>query len=185
MSRIGDIERVARQRNIFMFLSMVAISVCLILAVKLISSDERVILVPGLNKEVWTSNEGVSSGYLEEVTAMYLPLLLDLDHSSIDWKKEKLLAHVSQTDSSYMKALLEYFARTKEKYKQFSLSTHFAVKKLETNEKELTVKAHGQLISRFGEKGFESNPAIYGLSFGWLGGKLYLQEFVKLNEESN
>jgi len=102
MSRIGDIERVARQRNIFMFLSMVAISVCLILSVKLISSNERVILVPGLNKEVWTSNEGVSSGYLEEVTAMYLPLLLDLDHSSIDWKKEKLLAHVSQTDSSYM-----------------------------------------------------------------------------------
>jgi len=109
MSRIGSIEQVARQRNIFMFLSMVAISVCLILSVKLISSDERIILVPGLNKEVWTSNEGVSSGYLEEVTAMYLPLLLDLDHSSIDWKKEKLLAHVSQTDSSYMKALLEYF----------------------------------------------------------------------------
>ena len=115
---------------------------------------------------------------------MYLPLLLDLDHESIDWKKEKLLAHVSQTDSLYMKSLSEYFARTKEKYKQFSLSTHFAVKKLETDEKELTVKAYGQLISRFGEKGFESIPAIYGLSFDWVGGKLYLQEFVKLNEES-
>lgn len=184
MSRIGSIGKVARQRNIFMFLSMLAILACLILSIKVISSDERVILVPGLNKEVWTSKRGVSKGYLEETAAMYLPLLLDLDHSSIDWKKEKLLAHVSQTDSAYMRALTEYFARTKEKYKQFSLSTHFAVKKLETNEKDLTVKAYGQLISRFGEKGFESTPAVYGLSFDWLGGKLYLEEFVKLNEES-
>jgi len=183
-SRMVSIEKVARQRNIFMLLSLIAINACLILSIKVISSDERVILVPGLQREVWTSNEGVSSSYLEEVSAMYLPLLLDLDHESIDWKKEKLLAHVSQTDSSYMKSLSEYFARTKENYKQFSLSTHFAVKKLETNEKELTVKAYGQLISRFGEKGFESTPAVYGLSFDWLGGKLYLQEFVKLNEES-
>ena len=185
MSRIDSIERIARQRNIFMFLSMVAMSVCLLLGIKFITSNERVILVPGLHQEVWVSHEGVSSSYLEEVTAMYLPLLLDLDHASIDWKREKLITHVSQADSSYMKALTQYFATTKEKYKQFSLSTHFAVKKLETNEKELTVKAHGQLISRFGEKGFESTPAIYGLSFDWLGGKLYLQEFVKLNEESN
>ena len=184
MSRIASIEKVARQRNVFMFLSMISMCVCLILCIKVIRSDERVILVPGLNKEVWTSNEGVSASYLEEVSAMYLPLLLDLDHESIDWKKEKLLAHVSQTDSSYMKSLSEYFARTKEKYKQFSLSTHFAVKKLETDEKELSVKAYGQLISRFGEKGFESIPAIYGLSFDWVGGKLYLQEFVKLNEEN-
>ena len=58
-----------------------------------------------------------------------------------------------------MKSLSEYFARTKEDNKQFSLSTHFAVKKLETNEKELTVKAYGQLISRLGRKGFESTPA--------------------------
>ena len=82
-----------------------------------------------------------------------------------------------------MKELTDYFARTKDKYKQFSLSTHFAVKKLETNQKELTVKAYGTLISRFGEKGFESLPAVYGLSFEWIGGKLLLQEFVKLNAE--
>lgn len=184
MSRIGNIEQVARQRNIFIFLCMISISACLILGIKMISSNERIILVPGLHQEVWTSKNGVSSSYLEEVAAMYLPLLLDLDHTSIDWKRERLLAHVSQSDPAYIKSLTEYFARTKEKYKQFSLSTHFAVKKLETNPKELTVKAQGQLISRFGEKGFESIPATYGISFEWVAGRLYLQEFVKLNEEN-
>ncbi len=185
MNRLANIETVARQRNIFMFLCILSISTCLFIGIKMLNSTERIILVPGLNQEVWTSKEGVSASYLEETAAMYLPLLLDLDYSSIDWKKEKLLAHVSQSDGVYMQSLSEYFARVKEKYKQFSLSTHFAVKKLETNSKELTVKAYGQLISRFGEKGFESEPAIYGLTFQWLSGKLYLQEFVKLNNEAN
>jgi type IV conjugative transfer system protein TraE len=158
---------------------------CLVLSLKILSSSERVILVPGLNREVWTAKDGVSASYLEEAAAMYLPLLLDLDYTSIDWKRERLLSHVSQSDSAYMKELTEYFARTKEKYKQFSLSSHFAVKKLEINQKELTVKAIGTLISRFGEKGFESVPAVYGMSFEWIGGKLLLQEFVKLAVEGD
>lgn len=183
MNRIKNIETVARQRNIFMFLCMLSMCVCLVLGIKILSNQERIILVPGLNQEVWASNDGVSSSYLEEAAAMYLPLLLDLDYTSIDWKKERLLSHVSQSDDAYMRELTDYFARTKDKYRQFSLSTHFAIKKLETNQKELTVKAHGTLISRFGEKGFETVPAIYGLSFEWIGGKLLLQEFVKLSEK--
>lgn len=184
MSRTLNIETVARQRNIFMVLCMLSLCTCLVLGIKILSNQERIILVPGLNQEVWTSKYGVSASYLEEAAAMYLPLLLDLDYTSIDWKKERLLSHVSQSDAAYMQQLTDYFARTKDKYKQFSLSSHFAVKKLETNPKELTVKAHGQLISRFGEKGFETVPAIYGLGFEWTCGKLLLQEFVKLNQEA-
>ena len=183
MSRIQNIETVARQRNIFILLCMLSMCACLVLGIKILANRERIILVPGLNREVWTAKDGVSSSYLEEVASMYLPLLLDLDYTSIDWKRERLLSHVSQSDAAYMQELTDYFARTKDKYKQFSLSTHFAVKKLETNQKELTVKAYGTLISRFGEKGFESLPAVYGLSFEWIGGKLLLQEFVKLNAE--
>lgn len=185
ISRTKDIEIVARQRNIFMVLTILSVLICLLLAIRIITSQDKIIMVPGLNQEVWTSKAGVSSSYLEEAAAMYIPLLLDLDYTSIDWKKERLLSHVSQSDTAYMKALTDYFARTKEQYKQFSMSSHFSIKKLETNPKELTVKAYGQLVSRFGEKGFETIPAIYGLSFEWLGGKLLLQEFVKLNAEAN
>lgn len=185
MSRLESIETVARQRNLFMFLCIISVSTCLILGIKMLRSEERIILVPGLNQEVWTSQDGVSPSYLEEVTAMYLPLLLDLDHTSIDWKKERLISHVSQSDPVYMQSLVAYFARTKETYKQFLLSTSFAVKKLEIDPKAITVIAHGQLISRFGEKGFESIPAIYRLSFEWVAGRLFLKEFVKLNNETS
>ncbi len=185
MSRTRNIETVARQRNVFMLLSVISMCACLVIGLKVLTSQERVILVPGLSQEVWTSKNGVSASYLEETASMYLPLLLDLDYTSIDWKKERLLSHVSQSDEAYIKLLADYFARTKEKYKQFSLSTHFAVKKLETNPKKLTVRAYGQLISRFGERGYENIPAVYALSFEWIGGKLLLQEFVKLNLEAN
>lgn len=180
--RLENIDLVARQRNIFIAISMIALATSFLLAVKLASVNERIVLVPGLQAEVWTSDSGVSASYLEEVTAMYLPLLLDLELSSIDWKKERIMAHVSNQDEAYMKGLIEYFASVKAKCAQFSLSTHFALKKLETNPKGLSVKASGQLISRFGAGGFESVPANYMLSFEWLAGKLLLREFVQYKE---
>jgi type IV conjugative transfer system protein TraE len=178
-----NIEVVARQRNGLLVLAVVAIFSGLLLSFKIASVKERIILVPGLNQEIWVTDSGVSRSYLEEVTAMYLPLLLDLSSETIDWKKEHLFKHVSQSDSAYMKSLAEYFARSKEKYKQFSLSTHFAIKNFEVNEKKLLVKASGQLVSRFGERGFQSESMSYLLQFEWKSGKLLLKEFAKWSEE--
>ena len=79
------------------------------LSLKLITTEAKVILAPGLNQEVWTSDKGVSISYLEETSAMYLPLLLDLTSDSIDWKKELLMNHVSQSDAKYMRLINEYF----------------------------------------------------------------------------
>ena len=178
-----NIEQVARQRNFLLVLLLASSISCSCLGLVLMQKTDKVILVPGLNREVWASDKGVSASYLEEAAAMYLPMLLDLESGSIDWKREHLMTHVSQSDARYMEELVRYFDNTKEKYSQFSLSTHFAVKRFEVDSKKLTVKAYGQLISRFGERGFESVPAIYGLSFDWIGGKLLLREFVRLMEE--
>lgn len=177
---VGNIDNLTRQRNVFLALAIIAISSCLLLSLRLITTHDRVILVPGLQQEVWTNDEGVSSSYLEEVSSMYLPMLLDLDSGSIDWKRDHLMRYISHSDERYMKELSGYFAAVKAKYQQFSLSTHFAVKKFEVNSKELRVKAIGQLTSRFGERGIESLPATYGLGFEWVNGKLLLTEFVKL-----
>ncbi|BBB57638.1 F pilus assembly protein traE (plasmid) [Candidatus Megaera polyxenophila] len=180
---VKNIDQVARQRNFLLLLVIVSVFSVAALSLKLITTEAKVILAPGLNQEVWTSDKGVSISYLEETSAMYMPLLLDLTSDSIDWKKELLMNHVSQSDAKYMRLINEYFAASKEKYKRFSLSTHFAVKSFEVNQKELTVKAIGQLNSRFGERGVQNIPAVYGLSFEWRAGKLLLKEFVKLSKE--
>lgn len=180
-----NIEIVARQRNFFLILSAMAAFSSMMLAYKILTSEEKVILVPGLNQEVWTNKDGVSMSYLEEVSSMYIPFLLDLDSGCIDWKKEKIFKYVSRSDAGYMKALADYFALAKKQYSQFSLSTHFAVKNFQINQKDLVVEAHGQLTSHFGERGVTSIPAIYRLSFEWVGGRLLLTEFAKLSKDEN
>lgn len=178
-----ELENVGRQRNIFMSMFFLAMGSLVLVSIKLVSLDERIVLVPGLNQEAWVSGDGVSSSYLEEVTTMYLPMLVDLDSTSIDWKRDRVLRHVSNSKESYLRELGAYFTRVKQQYEQFSLSTHFALKKLESSPKNLTVRAHGQLVSRFGDRGFESEPVSYGLSYEWVGGRLLLKEFVRLSKE--
>ena len=183
--RNQNIEIVARQRNIFIVLCMLSLICLLIVSLKLLSTNERTILIPGLNQEAWASDKGVSSSYLEETTVMYLPLLLDLDSTSIDWKRDRIMTYVSNSNELNLKLLTEYFARVKEQYNQFSLSTHFALKKLVTNPEKLKVKAYGQLVSRFGDRGFESEIAAYSLSYEWVAGRLLIKEFTKLSKEES
>jgi len=180
-----NIEVVARQRNIFMVLCMLSLGCLLLVSLKLLSTHERTILIPGLNQEAWATDKGVSSSYLEETTVMYLPLLLDLDSTSIDWKRDRIMTYVSNSNELNLKLLTEYFARVKEQYNQFSLSTHFALKKLVTDREQLKVKAYGQLVSRFGDRGFESEIAAYSLSYEWVAGRLLIKEFTKLSKEES
>ncbi len=178
-----NIEGVARQRNVFLVLSMLLLVSLILVTLKLLSVSERVILVPGLHQEAWVSDKKVSSSYLEENAAMYLPLLLDLDPTCIAWKRDRILEHAAKSDTNSLKILSEYFANAKQNYEKFSLSTHFALKKLESDQSTLKVIAHGQLVSRFGNRGFESEPAVYGLQFEWVAGRLLLKEFVKISKE--
>lgn len=181
---IKNMDVVARQRNLLLVLLIATSISCSALSMMLMNQTEKIVLVPGLNQEVWVTDKGVSGSYLEEAAAMYLPMLLDLESGSIDWKKERLMTYVSQSDPSYMQELIRYFDSTKEKYKKFSLSTHFAVKSFETDEQKLIVKASGQLVSRFGERGYHNLPAVYALSFEWVAGKLLLKSFVRLTKDN-
>jgi hypothetical protein len=58
MSRIGNIEQVARQRNIFIVLCILSMSACLMLTIKIITSNDRTILVPGLIKRYGQARMG-------------------------------------------------------------------------------------------------------------------------------
>ena len=80
---VKNIDQIARQRNFLLLLVIVSVFSVAALSLKLITTEEKVILAPGLNQEVWTSDKGVSISYLEETSAMYLPLLLDLTSDSI------------------------------------------------------------------------------------------------------
>ena len=181
---IGNIENVSRQRNLFLAVALILLVTSSCLALKLLTTDQKIVLVPGLNQEVWVSGAGVSRSYLTETTAMYLPLLLDLNSEIIDFKASTIFKYISQSSPLYMRKIQEYFAGNKEKYKKFGLSTYFSVKNFEVSEKNLQVIANGTLTSRFGNKGLETVATSYLLSFEWTSGKLRLKEFVRLKSEA-
>jgi len=180
---LESVYMVSRQRNILIAMCLMLIASVFLLAAKIFTSTEKIVLVPGLSREAWVTSEGVSESYLEEMTAMYLPMLLDLDTNSIEWKRDRLVSYISQTDPRYLKEFHEYFARVKEQYSNFGLSTHFALKKIESNQKKLSVIAHGILVQHFGNRGNKSLNASYLITYDWKGGRLLLKEFKKLSKE--
>ena len=177
-----NVISLSRQRNLFLCLTIMLSASMVCLSFRLLQSDEKIILTPGINQEVLISNSGVSKSYLEEVTMMYLPLLLDLSPETVDYKSNTIMKYISSSSSQYMKNLQQYFASAKEEYNKFSLSTYFAVKNLEVSAREMQVIANGTLVSRYGQEGYNSMTASYQISYEWIGGYLRLKEFVKLEE---
>ena len=179
----ANIANVAKQRNLFLGISLASVLSRLFLSFKISTMEQTTIIVPGVNQKMSISSVGVSRSHLEEMSVMLLPLLLDLDHDTLEWKRERLFEYVSTSDLSYLKNLAAYFAKIKEEYKVFNLSTHFGCKKLRTDSKKMQVIASGILASHFGAEGFEKKTVHYLLSFEWLTGRLLLKEFRLLSEE--
>jgi hypothetical protein len=65
-------------------------------------------------------------------------------------------------------------------YSKFDLSTHFTVKNLQIDQKEMAVVANGVLTSWYGKKGHESREESYRISFEYNGGLLRLKGFERL-----
>ena len=172
--------QISKQRNLFLTLSLGLSITCAGLTLKLLNQEQKIILVPGLTQEVWTSDSGVSREYLEQNTQMYLPMLLDLSGDIINYKAGQIFKYISQSDPEYLRKLQEYFVEAKEKYSKFGLSTHFTVKNMEIDGKNLAVTVNGALTCIYGKNGFELIPRTYKLTFEWTGGKLRLREFLRV-----
>jgi hypothetical protein len=86
----GNIEKVAKQRNLFVGLSILSSLSCVFLACKLVTISEKTILVPGIASQFWIDGSRVSKSYLEESTLMYLSVLLDLNTAVIEDKSKTI-----------------------------------------------------------------------------------------------
>lgn len=180
---IAGIERLTRQRNLFLLLTIVLSSSVLLIGIRLASFDQKIVLVPGISRQMSVSSNEVSSSYLEETALVFLSHLLDISANDIAHKKELVLKYTSYSDVSYSRAINDYFALSAEEYKKFDLSTHFTVKNLQIDQNQMEVIAKGVLTSWYGKKGFESRDEAYKISFDYNGGFLRLKAFERLVEE--
>lgn len=177
---IGSMQRLTKQRNLFLLLTLLLASSVLLLSMRLATFDQKIVLVPGISRQMSVSSNDVSSSYLEETALLFLSHLLDISASDIAHKKELVLKYTSYSDEAYSKAINDYFAVASLDYSKFDLSTHFTVKNLRIDQKNTAVIANGVLTSWYGKKGHQSRPESYKISFEYSSGLLRLKEFERL-----
>lgn len=181
----NGMSRIIRQRNLFLLLTVMLAITSSIMSVRMLTMEERIIMVPPLTSEVVISGKRVSSSYLEQMTMVFLNFLLDLSSSDIRHKRDVILKYTASSDPNFVQKINEYFAESADKYKNFDLVTYFTVKNMEINEEQGEVIAHGTLTSRYGKHGFDTMPMSYRLSFEFSGGYLRLKEFAAVVDEKS
>lgn len=179
-----NMERMARQRNIFLsMVGLMLLSNCL-LAMKLYRSETLITAIPGLTRTVSVSESGVSETYLEEWSLLYLSALLDLSPETVEHKREMILKHTSASSKRYLQNIKEYFANSIEEHKKFGITTYFTPKSLEIDTNKLQVKARGVLTSNFGKRAKPKEENVsYLISFDQVGLSVKLKEFFRLKED--
>lgn len=175
---------IIRQRNFFAGCTLLIVIANFLLVVKIASTTERIIMVPGITKDLVVEGSMVSQSYLEETALLFASALLDLTADTISLKKNIILKHASTGSEQSLKSLQNYFASKEDEHKKFGLSTFFAPKQMQVNSKNLQVVIEGLLTSTFGKRGFEQNNVKYLLSFDYVGGHLKLKEFTQFKLKS-
>ena len=175
---------IMRQRNFFVGCTLLAVIANFLLVVKISSTTERIIMVPGITKDLAVEGSVVSQSYLEETALLFVSALLDLTADTISLKKNIILKHASAGSEQSLKSLQSYFADKEDEHKKFGLSTFFAPKQMQVDSKNLQVVIEGVLTSTFGKRGFEQNTLKYLLSFDYVGGHLKLKEFTQVKPKT-
>lgn len=181
--KIEEIDKnidIVRQRNFFAGCTALAVLASFLLSLKISSTTERIIMVPGISKELEVEGSIVSQSYLEETALLFASALLDLTAETIDAKKKIILKYASTRSEQSLKSLQIYFASKEEEHKKFGLSTFFAPKRMLVDTKNLQVIIEGLLTSTFGKRGFEQNNVKYLLIFDYVAGHLKLKEFTQV-----
>ena len=169
-----------RQRNFFAgCMGLAVLSTCL-LAGKLSTMQEKIVMVPTLSTEMIIDGNNVSASYLEESALLYASTLLDLTAETIPAKRNLILKNASTRSESSIKSLQEYFAKKEEEHKKFGLMTFFAAKKIDVEPRKLQVTIEGLLTSTFGKRGIEEERVKYLMAFDFVGGMLKLKEFKQI-----
>ena len=179
-----DLQKILRQRNLFLCMTGLLIMSNFFLSVKLYRSEEIITAIPGLSKNMSISDSGVSESYLEEWSLLYLSTLLDLSPTTVEHKRNMILKYTSVSKKRYLENIKNYFASSIEEHKKFGITTYFTPKNLDIDAKKLTVVARGVLTSNFGKRSSPKEEIVsYLISFEQVGKTIKLKEFYRIKEE--
>ena len=185
MSRLfleKNIKFLLFQRNVFVALCFLLVSIVLILSIFLYFKHDRVVIVPPvIEKEFWVDAKHVSPTYVEQFGYFLGQLLLAKSSQSAASQRTVILRH---TDPSYVGILRQRLIEEEEILKKQSTSYVFYPIEIRVNIEQMSLHLIGDRLVFIGGKEVSKDREGYILRFSYTGSRLLLKEISLDKKES-
>lgn len=172
---IESLTKAFKQRNQAVIVGTLVALSNVILCGYLFVRKERVVVIPAqLTQEFWTERRAVSKEYLEEMSLLFVNLLLDATPHTMQYQRDTILRNVSPTTYNNLKIRL---LKEEERYKKENLATTFSPTKIVINASKLQALITGYLTSYVSGKQVLQTEDTYLLQFRYNAGRLYILSF--------
>ena len=172
-----NINRIILQRNFFLLVVLIMLLVNAGLVFKLISDEKKTVIIPAnLVKEIEITDSKVSVSYVEEMVAFFVPNLLSLNTSDIEFKSKIILQN---THHSFYQAMSNYYREERKKRHEYNLSTHFVMNGIEIDGAEGIARVSGTLHSNFGHNGTKEEQKQYFFKVIYVDNRLLISDFYE------
>lgn len=176
---LRELRRSNRRKDLINAGVIAALLMSLFINLRTLGMERTVVVPPNIQKTFWLTAETGSKEYLNQMAAFVAWLILDVDPSTVDWKKDLLLDFMDPDDHGAMKTKLELAAH---RLKAMNASTSFLPQQLNVNEKDLSVVLHGRLRRQVNGEETSKETRGYLAQFSFAGGRIHLKEFKEFND---
>lgn len=168
-----------RRKDLINGATVVALLMSLGINLRSIGMERTVLVPPNIEKTFWVSAETGDKAYLNQMAAFVAWLILDVDPSTVDWKRDVLLDFMTPDDHGAMRTKLELAAH---RLKAMNATTSFLPQQLVVDEKHLTVTLHGRLRRQVNGEETGKETKGYLAQFNFSGGRIHLQTFKEIDD---
>lgn len=159
---------------------VLAVTVALLAILKIAGTERTVLVPPAIEKAFWVKGAHGSKDYLEQLGAYFAWLILDVDPSTIDWKRDALLDWVSPDQHAAMKVRQDLEA---DRLKRMNGATWFRPQQLVANELQQSVVIRGRLRTQVNGQETSSETKAFLVEFDYAGGRASLKTFKEIGNE--
>jgi conjugal transfer pilus assembly protein TraE len=169
------IHSLLKQRSALLIISMGLLVSNIILSIKLLSENTRVIITPPeIQKSFWVDQGTVSPEYLEQMSTFIAHQILDVSPASAQRQREIVLGYVAPEFHNALKKRLE---KEEAFLRKEQVSTSFKPTQITVDAEKLEVELIGEMNHYVASARISHEAETYLLKFLYKGQRLHLKSF--------
>jgi len=179
------INTITKQRNIITICATLLLLISLLLAIKIFSISEKIILIPSNNHEakIIYDEKNIKDQYFINLSLDMLHLLLDIDKGNIleNYKRLSLNFH-----PKFKHILIKQLKEAKEKVIDKKLSSFFAVdyQNIKINSKTKSVEIRGRFKTITQNTITSNEDKIFVIYYAFYQGRIWITSIIENNIEN-